>query len=349
MEENSRSKPKPQADEFSVCIQSLGAAETVTGSKHILYTPRMKIMIDCGLFQGIKSLRLKNWQPLGFDPGRIDAICLTHAHLDHCGYLPTLVSSGYRGKIYMTSPTRALTELILRDRAKLQEEDSWKANHYGYTRHRPALPLYNLKDVERCLSLFEIVDQDIEILLDETISMKYILSGHIPGACSIEFSLYGKKILFSGDIGREHSEFLAAPQHGQPADFVVMESTYGDRLHEQSDPAEQLASTIRETIAKGGNVMIPCFAVGRAQEIIRILYLLKHSGQIPASAPVYLDSPMAVSACAILLRYPQWSTLSAEECKSMMQEIRINERHAGTATIIEWPRHPFGPNYKKSY
>ncbi len=179
-----------------IYLTSFGAAETVTGSKHLLHTPEKDILVDCGLFQGIKSLRRKNWDDPGFDISRIGAICLTHAHLDHCGYLPRLVASGYRGKIFMTSPTRELTELILRDSAKIQEEDAWKANRHGYSRHHPARALYTLTEVERCLHQFIVVDPDVEIPLGKQISMKYILSGHIPGACSIEFIVYKKGAFF---------------------------------------------------------------------------------------------------------------------------------------------------------
>lgn len=315
-------------------LTSYGAAETVTGSKHLLHTPNMDILIDCGLFQGIKSLRRKNWDDPGFDVDRIDALCLTHAHLDHCGYIPRLVASGYRGKIFMTAPTRELTELILRDSAKIQEEDAWKANRHGYSRHHPARPLYTLAEVERSLHQFVVVDADVDISLGEQISMRYIPSGHIPGACSISFTVYDRKILFSGDIGRTQSGFLEAPEHGPLSDFVVMESTYGDRLHEQISAESELQDAINTTLDQGGNIMIPCFAVGRAQEIIRMLFLLKADGRIPGEVPVYLDSPMAAAASEILLRFPEWTTLSEGECRAMMKSVVINERHEGTIGII---------------
>lgn len=317
-----------------IYLKSLGAAETVTGSKHILSTPEMDILIDCGLFQGIKFLRRKNWEPPTFDLKKIGALCLTHAHLDHCGYIPKLVAAGYKGKIFMTLPTRELTALILRDSAKIQEEDAWKANRYGYSKHHPAKPLYTLTDVERCLHQFVTIEPGVEINIAKQVSMKYILSGHIPGACSIAFTISDKKVLFSGDIGRTHSGFLDAPQHGAPADVIIMESTYGNRLHDARPAEDALEEAINSTLERGGNIMIPCFAVGRAQEIIRILYLLKQRGKIPAKVPVYLDSPMAASACSILLRYPDWSSLSAKECSMMMKDIIINEKHEGTAGII---------------
>jgi metallo-beta-lactamase family protein len=322
-------------NDTGVYLASFGAAQTVTGSKHILYTPEVDILIDCGLFQGIKSLRIKNWETPGFEIERIGALCLTHAHLDHCGYIPRLVGAGYRGKIYMTAPTRELTELILRDSAKIQEEDAWKANRYGYSKHHPAKPLYTLNDVERCLHQFVTIEPGVEINITKQLIMKYMLSGHIPGACSIEFTLSDKKVLFSGDIGRMHSGFLDAPQHGAPADVIIMESTYGDRLHGAQAAESELEDAINSTLEIGGNVMIPCFAVGRAQEIIRMLYLLKQAGKIPQSLPVYLDSPMAAAASEILLRYPQWSTLSENECRMMMKGLIINEKHENTIGIIK--------------
>lgn len=335
MQESSITSAEANKDQrLGVYLSSFGAAETVTGSKHLLHTPEMDILIDCGLFQGIKSLRRKNWDNPGFELSRIGALCLTHAHLDHCGYIPKLVAAGYRGKIFMTSPTRELTELILRDSAKIQEEDAWKANRHGYSRHHPARPLYTLAQVERCLGQFIEVDPDIEIPLGKQLSMKFIPSGHIPGACSIELNIYNKKVLFSGDIGRTHSAFLGPPHHSKDADFVVMESTYGDRLHGKTKAETELQVAINNTIDRGGNIMIPCFAVGRAQEIIRILHLLKQSGKIPASVPVYLDSPMAAAASEILLRYPDWGTLSKKECGAMMKEVIINEKHENTIGII---------------
>jgi len=321
-------------DEKAVYIQSLGAAETVTGSKHLLITPGLNILIDCGLFQGIKSLREKNWDLPPFTPESIDALILTHAHLDHCGYIPLLVKNGYKGKIYMSEPTRDLTELILRDSAKLQEEDAYRANKHSYTKHSPAMPLYNTADVEGALPHFVTIDTGIMFGLNEHVKFQFYPAGHIPGACSAEINCYGKTIVFSGDIGRYNSELLPPPSHPLNADFVVMESTYGDRLHETYNIAEHLAFIINGTASHGGNILIPCFAVGRAQEIMHVLYKLKVSKSIPSAIPVFLDSPMAASADKVLLKYPEWIKIREKEISQMYSGVTINQDYQGTEKII---------------
>lgn len=324
----------PENDNKAVYIQSLGAAQTVTGSKHLLCTPGLNILVDCGLFQGIKSLREKNWELTPVEPASIDALILTHAHLDHCGYIPLLVKNGYKGKIFMSIPTRDLAELILRDSAKLQEEDAQKANKRGYTKHHPARPLYNTADVEAALPYFATIGTGERYKLNENTGFRFYPAGHIQGACSVEIDCYGKIIVFSGDIGNYHSELLPAPTHTANADFVIMESTYGDRLHETYDVAQHLAFIINDTIFKGGNILIPCFAVGRAQEVIHLLYKLKRQKSIPAEIPVFLDSPMAASASKILLKYPEWTTISQKECAQMFTGVAINQDYYGTEKII---------------
>jgi metallo-beta-lactamase family protein len=319
----------------AVYLLSFGAAETVTGSKHLLITPTLNILIDCGLFQGIKSLREKNWELLPVKPSAIGALILTHAHLDHCGYIPLLVKNGYRGKIYMSKPTRDLAELILRDSAKLQEEDAWKANKHGYSKHDPALPLYNTADVEAALPYFKTVNADEMYDLNDDIQFRLYPAGHIEGACSVEMSCYGKTIVFSGDIGRYHSELLPPPTHSAKADFVIMESTYGNRLHETYNIGDHLAYIIDETIRRSGNILIPCFAVGRAQEVVHMLYNLKLQKSIPSSTRIYLDSPMAASASKTLKKYPEWLTISEKECGQMFSSITINQDYRGTEKIIE--------------
>jgi metallo-beta-lactamase family protein len=321
-------------EDETVYLQALGAAQTVTGSKHLLRTPGLSLLIDCGLFQGVKSLRVRNWQPLPVDASLIDVMILTHAHLDHCGYIPLLVKNGFRGKIYMSKPTRDLTELILRDSAKLQEEDAVKANKHGYTKHKPAKPLYDTADVEASLPYFIPVDANKIIVLNEQVKFQLYPAGHIPGACSAEIVCYGKTILFSGDIGRYKSELLPPPSHPENADFVIMESTYGDRLHEKCDVNEELAFIINETIFNKGNVLIPCFAVGRAQDVMHMLYNLKLHKNIPAQVPVFLDSPMAASASKVLSRFPDWITINKQEVAQMFSGITINQDYRGTEKII---------------
>jgi len=324
-----------ETDDRAVYLQSFGAAETVTGSKHLLVTPGLNILIDCGLFQGIKSLREKNWELPPVKPSAIGALILTHAHLDHCGYIPLLVKNGYRGKIYMSKPTRDLAELILRDSAKLQEEDAWKANKHRYTKHAPARPLYDTADVEAALPYFKTVNTGEKYHLNEDIQFQLYPAGHIEGACSIEITCYGKTIVFSGDIGRYHSELLPPPSHPEKADFVVMESTYGNRLHETYNVSEHLAYVIDETIRRGGNILVPCFAVGRAQEIIHMLFKLKQQKCIPSSTQIFLDSPMAASASKTLRKYPEWIAISEKECGQMFSSITINQDYQGTEKIIK--------------
>lgn len=318
----------------AVYLQPLGAAQTVTGSKHLLKTPGLNLLVDCGLFQGIKSLREKNWAPFVVDPSSIDAIILTHAHLDHCGYIPLLVRNGYSGKIYMSKPTRDLAELILRDSAKLQEEDAHKANKYGYTKHKPANPLYDTTDVEAALLHFELIDAGKIYSLNDHIKFQFHPAGHIPGACSVEVICYDKTIVFSGDIGRYNSDMLPIPVHAANADFVIMESTYGDRLHDTSNTEEEMAFIINNAIFNKGNILIPCFAVGRAQEVMHLLYKLKLAKKIPAEVPVFLDSPMAASASKVLIRHPDWITISKEEVVKMFNGVIINNEYHGTEKIL---------------
>ncbi|HTK19472.1 MAG TPA: MBL fold metallo-hydrolase [Mucilaginibacter sp.] len=317
-----------------IYLRSLGAAGTVTGSKHLLIAPAMTVMVDCGLFQGIKALRERNWDKPPVDPANVGAMVLTHAHLDHCGYIPLFVKNGYNGPIYMSGPTRDLTEIVLRDCAKLQEEDAARANRHGFSKHHPAQPLYTVKDVEKALPLFKVCAIKTSIKLHQQLSFSLYPAGHIPGACSVKFDCYGKKILFSGDIGREHSELLPPPEPLQDADFVLMETTYGDRLHSASDTGQEMALVINDTLFHKGNILIPCFAVGRAQEVMHLIHRLKQQNAIPKVIPVYLDSPMAASAGKVLLHHPQWFSIDEKECARMFSEVTINEDYEQTKKII---------------
>jgi metallo-beta-lactamase family protein len=295
-------------------------------------------MIDCGLFQGLKKLRLRNWERLPVNPANIDLIILTHAHLDHCGYIPMLVKNGFKGKIYMTPPTKELAEVILRDSAKIQEEDAEKANRGRYSKHHPPLPLYTLEDAERCFRNFVTVDDDVKVQVSAHISFRFFKNGHILGSCFVDMNCYGRKIVFSGDIGRYRSAYLAAPVQVKAADFLFMESTYGDRLHDTKEPALQLANVILETYQHRGNVLIPAFAVGRAQEMMKILSDLKQAKVLPPKMAIYMDSPMAADATDILYRYPEWHTLSKEECLTFTSDIVINREFERTLEIVADPR-----------
>lgn len=318
-----------------IILQSLGAAETVTGSKHLLKTPELTILIDCGLFQGIKSLREQNWPPLNIAASEIDLIILTHAHLDHCGYIPLLVKNGFKGRIYMTEPTSKLTQLILMDSAKLQEEDADRANKHHFSKHSPARPLYTIEDAKASFRYFVIQECNVFVRLSEHIHFRFKTCGHILGACSIELSCFEKIIIFSGDIGRLESPTLAAPDFFTEADYIVMESTYGDRLHGDSDPYEELADIINDTISRKGNVLIPSFAVGRAQELIYMLNILKKQGRIPLDIPVIMDSPMAAAATHLAIAYAdEYMKIGKKEFQEISSHITINQDYSNTIGFI---------------
>ena len=307
----------------NISIKFLGAAGTVTGSKHLLKTPEMQIMIDCGLFQGLKQLRIKNWEPLGIDVSSISYIIITHAHLDHVGYLPAIIKQGFKGRILMTSPTRDLAELILRDSAKIQEEDAEMANRHHYSKHKPALPLYTIADVEKSLDFFQAKNDDEWIELSTNIRLRFQKNGHILGSAFIEFDCYNKRIVFSGDLGNHRSEILNPPLIPEKADFLIMESTYGDRLHDSVPASESLGNIINNTIWDKGTVLIPSFAVERAQDIMLIINELKESGSIPKALPVFLDSPMGTDSTHIILHYPEWHKLNTRQCEDMNREIHF--------------------------
>lgn len=318
---------------MKISIQFLGAAQTVTGSKHLLKTPELNILIDCGLFQGLKELRLKNWEALHVNAKDIHILLLTHAHLDHCGYIPLMVKSGFKGRILMTPPTRDLAEIILRDSAKIQEEDAARANEIGYSTHKPALPLYTEKDVETALKFFEIKNDNEWLKLSNNIQFRFQKNGHILGSAFIELDCFGKRIVFSGDIGRKNSALVQSPVQLKEADYLVMESTYGNRLHDIVPPTELMAEAIRDTFYKKGNLLIPSFAVGRAQELMLLINQLKERDKIP-NLPVYLDSPMGADATELLHKFPEWHKLTKDECKKVCRSVTINRDFYRTQQII---------------
>ena len=275
----------------------LGAAGTVTGSKHLLDTGSHKILVDCGLFQGLKELRLRNWQPLPVDAASLDAVVLTHAHLDHCGYLPRLVAEGFRGRVFCTPGTRDLCTLILPDSARLQEEDAREANRYQYSRHHPALPLYTEADAERALTLLQPVGYNRQVPVAPGLDVEFIKAGHLLGSAYARVSLNNRIILFGGDLGRYGRPVLPDPEPITHADVLLLESTYGDRLHEPDDGGERLASIIRGVVQQGGKLIIPAFAIGRVEEVLYWIRRLEEEARIPA-LPVFVDSPMAARALA---------------------------------------------------
>ncbi|MDP2059072.1 MAG: MBL fold metallo-hydrolase [Flavobacteriaceae bacterium] len=299
-----------------------GGAGTVTGSKILLETGHKKILIDCGLFQGLKELRLKNWDSLPMDINELDTVFLTHAHLDHCGYLPVLVKNGFSGKIYCTPATKDLTKIILLDSAKIQEEDARRANLHKYTKHSLAKPLYEVKDAEAVFSHFETFETAVWHALDDEIQFKFLNSGHILGSVFVLLKVKGKTILFSGDIGRKIPIILHPFEYVDHADYLVVESTYGNRLHESVSIQHELLKHIEHTFKKGGVLMIPTFSVERAQEIIYLLSILNRNGLLPKIS-IYLDSPMGVNATEVYFSYPEAHQLSREDIERMSATVQL--------------------------
>lgn len=295
----------------------LGAAGTVTGSRHLLQLGGRRVLVDCGLFQGLKALRLKNWVEFPVDPKTIDAVVLTHAHLDHSGYLPKLVREGFRGPIFCSAASADLCELLLLDSAKIQESDAEFANRHGFSKHKPTLPLYGKRDALRALEQLAAVDFDTPSDLGHGANLRFGRAGHILGAATAQLRWGGQTFVFSGDLGRYDDPLMHDPAPVAQADYLVVESTYGDRIHAPIAPAEALLEVIQRTTARGGTVIIPSFAVGRAQELLYLCWRLKQSGRLPLT-PIYLDSPMAVNASGMLERHPLDHRLSADECEAAM-------------------------------
>lgn len=314
-------------------IQFLGAAGTVTGSKYLVEGHGKKILIDCGLFQGVKQLRLLNREPLPVEPASLDAIILTHAHLDHTGYLPVLVKNGFAGRIFATPPTAALAELILRDSALIQEEEAELANEGHYSHHTPALPLYTPDDVERTLLQLVVRDDGKWIQVDEGIRFRYRRNGHILGSAFVELNWRDTLLVFSGDVGRPKSLLLSPPERPEAADVLIVESTYGDRLHPSEQPEDVIARIVNETWRRGGSIIIPSFAVGRAQELMLLLNRLRRKSDIP-DIPILLDSPMGVEATEILRRFPDWHSLPEDEEQAMWKHVTMIRRYRDTLDVL---------------
>jgi metallo-beta-lactamase family protein len=311
-------------------IQFLGAAGTVTGSKHLVNTTYdssgkqgYQVLIDCGLFQGPKEWRERNWQDTPVPAREIDAVVLTHAHLDHCGWIPRLVKEGFRGPIYATAATIDLCSVVLPDSGHLQEEDAEFYNKKKVSKHDPALPLYTLEEAQACLQYFKPVAVEATTQLSPDLSVRFVRAAHILGSTMAEITLktdgQTRRLLFTGDIGRVRDSEVApgkvvhsGPQEGESADVLVMESTYGNRQHPDTDPRPELAGLIRETVQRGGSIVVPAFAVERTQKFVFMLKELMESGQIPR-VPVYCDSPMAIQAVEIFMKHSEEYTVQAAD------------------------------------
>ncbi|MEA3391565.1 MAG: MBL fold metallo-hydrolase [Candidatus Marinimicrobia bacterium] len=318
-------------------LRFLGATGTVTGSKYVFSHKNSNIMVDCGLFQGLKKLRLRNWAPLKMNVNDLDAIVLTHAHIDHTGYLPRLIKQGYNKPVYCTEPTRDLLEIMLLDSAHLQEEDAKYANKKGTSKHSPAMPLYSTEDARKTIALLKGIPYDTPFRPTAEVLMTFQDAGHILGSAFVigrwqEESGEEKKIVFSGDLGRFERPILKDPSPVLDADYLLVESTYGARLHEQGDPKKELQRIINDTINRGGVVVIPAFAVGRTQELLYTIRELESEGQIPV-LPVYVDSPMAIKATKLYSKHTEIYDEEANVLKEQGKDVLLTQRTEFTQSV----------------
>lgn len=311
---------EPVTNNFS--IQFLGAAGTVTGSKILLRAGDKKILIDCGLFQGLKHLRELNWQSLPLDVSSIDAVILTHAHLDHTGYLPRLVNQGFEGPIFCSAPTREITEVLLLDSAKIQEEDAEHANRKGYTKHKPAKPLYDLQDAKNTIPFLTAQAEDEWFELAKGIRFRLQNNAHILGATHVDLDIFGKRIVFSGDIGRTDDPMLDVPDRPEKADYIIVESTYGDRLHPVVDNEKQFREILHKVMDRNGILIVPSFTVDRAQDFMYLFWKLEQKKDIP-QIPIYLDSPMGIDVSKVFNTYQRWHKLGADVFSKVFENTKM--------------------------
>lgn len=306
---------------MSLTLQFLGAAGTVTGSRHLLTLDSTRILVDCGLFQGLKQLRLRNWAPFPVPPGSLSDVVLTHAHLDHTGYLPALVRDGYGARVHCSAGTADLCRILLPDSGHLQEQDADFANRHGFSKHKPALPLYGVADAMRALDHLSEVAFGQETAVAGGAHIRLSHAGHILGASIVELAWGGRRIVFSGDLGRYDDPILPDPSAIESADYVVVESTYGDRAHQAVDAQALLGDIVERTAARGGTVVIPAFAVGRAQTLLFHLERLKAKGRLK-NLRVFLDSPMAIDASDLLCRHGGDHKLTPAQCRALTSVAR---------------------------
>jgi metallo-beta-lactamase family protein len=323
---------------MSTTLTFLGATGTVTGSRYLVEHGGRRVLVDCGLFQGYKQLRLRNWAKPPFDPAAIDAVVLTHAHIDHAGWLPRLVKLGFRGPIHATGGTADLCGLLLPDAARIQEEDAQYANQAGFSRHHPALPLYTEEDARACLGQLRVEPFGTAFAPIPGLAVTLQRAGHLLGAAAARIAHAGGTVLFSGDVGRRHDPIMLPPEPVGDADTIVVESTYGDRTHPAISPEDELAPVLARVAARGGVAVIPTFAVGRAQSLLLTLARLKAAQRIPA-VPVYLDSPMAVDATALYLRHRAEHRLDEAQC-AQMRDAAVLVRDVDTSRALVRRRGP---------
>ena len=303
-------------------IQFLGAADTVTGSRHLVGLGGRTVLLDCGLFQGFKTLRERNWAPFPVAPAQIDAVVLSHAHLDHSGWLPALVRDGFKGPIHCSAATRDLAEVLLLDSAHLQEEDARRANRGGWSRHAPARPLYTRADALRAIERLKPLRDGTSAAVG-ALNITLTPVGHLLGACAVTLRGGGQALVFSGDVGRTDDLLMPAPQALHEADVLLVESTYGNRRHTPGDVQAQLGEIVRSTVHRGGSVLLPSFAVGRAQMLMLLLQRLKAAGEIPQDLPVYLDSPMATTATTLYRKHRKLLRLAPREANLLGDGVTV--------------------------
>lgn len=323
-------------------LQFLGATQTVTGSRYLIESGDKRILVDCGLFQGYKTLRERNRQPFPVPADTIDTVLLTHAHLDHSGYVPALVRDGFRGDIVSTTGTAELCSLLLPDSAHLLEEEAERANRKGYSKHSPAKAIYSTQDVENALTQFRTTDFDRTLDIAPGIEATFVPAGHILGASQLHLSVHGTTVHFTGDLGRQHDPLMKQPRPFGGSDVLVTESTYGNRSHPNIDPEKELGPAIKPVLDRGGVVVIPAFAVGRTQGLMLHLFRLMERGEIPR-VPIYVNSPMAASATQMYHRHQEEHTIDAAEfeavydvahmVRTVEESKALNERH-GPMIII---------------
>lgn len=320
-------------------LHFLGAADTVTGSKHLVEAGGARVLLDCGLFQGYKTLRERNWAPLAVAPGSIDAVVLSHAHLDHCGWLPVLVNQGFKGPVHASPATRDLAEVLLLDSAHLQEEDARRANRGGWTRHQPARPLYTVAEAKRAIARIAPVAAGRGVRVGDA-RIDLTPAGHLLGAMSVTLRHGDRRLVFSGDLGRADDLLMPPPQRMAGAEVLLVESTYGNRLHPPEDVQARLGAIIRATVRRGGTVLMPTFAVGRAQALLLVLQRLKAAGEIPADLPLFLDSPMATTATALYQRHRKLLRIPAREAGALTEDVTLvaGPKESERLTRLRWPK-----------